>query len=227
MSSLYRYTSNGLSVWSAGKRLLPPNLSEEFDRNSEWLIKQKFSEGNYRYYLTEEGNVIYRKTLFNTHKKYLQGIRSETVQRENIELVGTIAFEDEYQVIVQKREPQFIKDIDFDFSWSPEKVWALDLPTEDMAIKDLEWQLDIPFWSSRGGYYDVVPRDVWEHKELHKEEYERVMAADISHPIDIMFSKGRWALLDGLHRLLKLKMQGATKVRVRKVGLEYIPQIKS
>ena len=33
--------------------------------------------------------------------------------------------------------PQIIKDVGFDFSWSEEKVWALDVPVEEMAIEEL------------------------------------------------------------------------------------------
>jgi hypothetical protein len=226
MPNLYRYTSNGFTIWTAGKRLLPHDLIEEADLNSTWLVSPNLADGNYRFYLTEKGNAMYEKTLLNTHKKYLKNIKCETVLREHIEKAGTVAYEDEYQVIILKREPQIIKDIDFDFGWVPEKVWDLNLPVEEMNIKDLEWHLDIPFWNSLEGYYDVTPNDVLKDKDSHEAEYERVLAADVAHPLDVMFYKGRWLLLDGLHRLLKLKMQGKAMVRVRKVGQELIPLIK-
>ena len=51
------------------------------------------------------------------------------------------------------------------------------------------------------------------------------MQADLSHPIDIMKNKGRWLILDGLHRLVKLKIQGKEKIRVRKIPRKEIKNI--
>jgi len=36
---IYRYTSDGEGVFSAGKRLLPKNLVEEVIEAKKWLIK--------------------------------------------------------------------------------------------------------------------------------------------------------------------------------------------
>ncbi len=52
------------------------------------------------------------------------------------------------------------------------------------------------------------------------------MNADLTYPIDIMENKGRWLILDGLHRLMKAYSLGMKKVVVRKVPRELIPQIK-
>jgi hypothetical protein len=41
-----------------------------------------------------------------------------------------------------------------------------------------------------------------------------------------MHWRGRWLLLDGLHRLTKAKMTGQKKVKVRKIPREAIPKIK-
>ena len=59
----------------------------------------------------------------------------------------------------------------------------------------------------------------------YKEEYSRTMKADLSHPIDIMKNKGRWLVLDGLHRLVKLAILGEKKVKVRIIPREKIPEI--
>ena len=52
------------------------------------------------------------------------------------------------------------------------------------------------------------------------------MASDLQHPLDIMFWKRRWLLLDGLHRLTKAKMTGQKKIKVRKIPQEAIPKIR-
>lgn len=52
------------------------------------------------------------------------------------------------------------------------------------------------------------------------------MNADMTYPLDIMFWKDRWVMLDGLHRLLKAKHLGMSKVTVRKIPKVAMPIIK-
>ena len=125
---------------------------------------------------------------------------------------------------MEKEIPQIIKDVGFDFDWSEEKVWKLDVPVVEMAIKELVWHFDVPFlWEN--GVYNLKPQSVIDNPESHKEEYARTMRADLMHPIDIMENKGRWLILDGLHRLMKASILGIKKVNVRKIPRERIPDI--
>lgn len=120
--------------------------------------------------------------------------------------------------------PQIIKDVGFDFNWSEEKVWALNIPAEKMNIQELTWHFDIPFlWEN--GVYNLKPQEVIDYPEKHQKEYDRTMQADLIHPIDIMENKGRWLILDGLHRLMKASILNMKMVEVRKVSRDLIPQI--
>lgn len=126
--------------------------------------------------------------------------------------------------IKNNKIPHIIKDVGFDFDWSEPKVWALEVPTEEIDINELTWHFDIPFlWEN--GVYNLKPQEVINNPEAHKKEYERTMAADTSHPIDIMENKGRWLILDGLHRLMKLSIQGEKIIKVRKIPRDKIPEI--
>ena len=119
--------------------------------------------------------------------------------------------------------PNIVREVGFDFDWEPQKVWLLDEPTTEMSLQDLVWHFDIPFlWE---GDKVVTPRAIMDEPNKHPNEYARTLAADISHPIDVMQNKGRWLILDGLHRLMKLYMQGATTVRVRIIPRTRIPEI--
>ena len=71
-----------------------------------------------------------------------------------------------------------------------------------------------------------MPNGVINFPESHQEGYDRTMKSDLSYPIDIMENKGRWLILDGLHRLVKAKILGKTKVLVRKVSRDKIPEIE-
>lgn len=122
--------------------------------------------------------------------------------------------------------PAIIKEVGFDFSWDEQKVWTLDAPTEEMPIEELVWHFDIPFiWSKPDGYYDVTPNEVISHPEQYVEEYERTMQAETAYPIDIMFWKKRWLILDGLHRLMRQTIEGNDVVQVRKIPKTAIPLI--
>lgn len=113
-------------------------------------------------------------------------------------------------------------------NWEEEKIWALDLPVTKINIKELEWHLDCPFWEhDNGERYTVTPRDVLERVQGTGKEYEAVLKADTTYPIDIYFNKDKWLILDGLHRLVKLHSAGATDISVRIITNDTLPLILS
>ncbi len=126
----------------------------------------------------------------------------------------------------QKEIPQIIKDVGFDFRWDERKVWELDVPIEDMDIQELSWHFDIPFLWEGNNIYNLKPKEVIDNPEEYEKEYRRTMEADLTYPIDIMENKGKWLILDGLHRLMKATILGIEKIQVRKISREYIPKIK-
>lgn len=128
---------------------------------------------------------------------------------------------------MQDNWPQIIRDVGFNFRWDEKKVWALNLPVTEIKMKELEWHFDIPFLSKDGGIYNLTPREVMNHPELHNEEYRRMLATNLRHPIDVMENKGRWLILDGLHRLMKIRTFSIPEmgVWVRVVPREKIPEI--
>lgn len=72
MEKLYRYTTNGEGVFSTGKRLLPKELVDEVLEAKKWLIKPNLNSGNYRFYLTQKGREMYKKTLYYLIKNTCQ-----------------------------------------------------------------------------------------------------------------------------------------------------------
>ena len=93
---LYRFTTNGEGVFSAGKRLLPETLINEVLERKKWLVKPTLPKGKYRFYLTKKGKATYEKTLLLSHKKYLSNIKSEASSKDAL---GKIVYEDENQVV--------------------------------------------------------------------------------------------------------------------------------
>lgn len=96
-TKLYRYTSNGEGIFSAGKRLLPEELVEEAWGNRQWLPKPQLPEGDYRFFLTEKGKETYENTLLRTHKKYLDEIHCESYDLED---ESGVVYRDEWQVVL-------------------------------------------------------------------------------------------------------------------------------
>lgn len=127
--------------------------------------------------------------------------------------------------IRESKLPQIIKDVGFDFSWDEKKVWRLDVPIEEISIEELTWHFDIPFHWHGGKVYNLSSREVIKNPEKYDDEYKRTMNSDLKYPIDIMENKGRWLILDGLHRLMKAYIQGQKTVSVRKIPRDKIPEI--
>jgi hypothetical protein len=122
--------------------------------------------------------------------------------------------------------PDIIKQVGFDFDWDSSKVWSLDVPVSEINIDELVWHFDIPFWEKENtDEYNLTPREVINKKEGTAEHRKKIEQADTRHPIDIMENKGRWLILDGLHRLVKLYELGSKQISVRKIPREKIPEI--
>ena len=129
-------------------------------------------------------------------------------------------------IMKEKGVPQIIQDVGFNFWWDVRKVWKLDYPVEDMDISELEWHFEIPFWNTEKGYYDLRPIDVMDSPSTHEEEFNRTMRTDLAYPVDIMMNKGRWLILDGLHRLVKARIQDIRKIKVRRIPRSEIKNIE-
>ena len=127
---------------------------------------------------------------------------------------------------MKSKKPNIIDEVGFDFDWDSKKVWALDIPVIEMDIKELIWHFDLPFWELEDtDDYNLTPKAVIDNKSGTREHRKKIEEADTSHPIDIMENKGRWLILDGLHRLVKLYESGAKKIKVRIIPREKIPEI--
>jgi len=122
--------------------------------------------------------------------------------------------------------PEIIKKVGFDFDWDEKKVWNLSYPMEEIDIEELIWHFDIPFLDKEGtDEYNLTPLEVLNKKEGSRIHLEKIEEASLKYPIDIMFNKGNWLILDGLHRLMKCKMQDVKKIKVRKIPIIEIPNI--
>jgi hypothetical protein len=104
-----------------------------------------------------------------------------------------------------------------------EKLWALDVPVEEMDISEFSYYYDNPFWEDEEGNIVITPNEVINNPEKYLFHWKKIQECDTQYPLDIMKNKsGRWGILDGLHRLVKLHLNGEVKVKVRKIPREII-----
>jgi hypothetical protein len=100
--------------------------------------------------------------------------------------------------------------------WHTDKLWALPTPVSTVNLADLRWHLELPVWrSTPTTRFDLSPKQVLEAPSEHPAHWQRVLAADLSYPLDLFESYGRWVIMDGYHRLARLAVEDSPTARVR------------
>ncbi|WP_134120700.1 ParB N-terminal domain-containing protein [Kribbella kalugense] len=85
-----------------------------------------------------------------------------------------------------------------------------------MPLAELAHHLDLPFWAHDGEPFQLTPHQVAADPVAYQAQYERTLAADLRHPLDVLRrSDDRLTVLDGVHRLLHAELEGRTTVDVR------------
>lgn len=118
--------------------------------------------------------------------------------------------------------PSVLRDVLLGFHWDTELLHALQLPSRPVAVSDLAWHLELPFWSVDGVPFQVSPAQVAADPATHQDQWDRAQAADIAFALDgHRRADGRLVILDGIHRLLKASVtdRGCVAVRVLPVEL--------
>lgn len=121
--------------------------------------------------------------------------------------------------------PAELRDVLLDFQWDLDRLWALEIEPTELDVRQLEWQLDLPFWRDGERFFAVTPREVAADPVRHREQYDRTLAADLAHPIHVLQREERLTILDGVHRLLKAQLQGARTIAAKVVELRHLRAI--
>lgn len=116
--------------------------------------------------------------------------------------------------------------INFGFNHEDAKLWALNLPAEEMSLSELETNLDIAYLDQEGtDDWNLTLRQLIAEPEKETGHYKKIKAADLSYPIHIYFFQGSWKILDGTHRFCKAVLEGRRIIEVKKVTDEMIPGV--
>lgn len=125
----------------------------------------------------------------------------------------------------RKALPDVIEKYWYAFDWDVEALWALDLAAEPFPLSRLEWMLDIPAFGFEGRDYCLSPREVLRQPYRYAAEYQRVVKASLVFPIEIVWLRGRWVILDGVHRMMKAHEAQNDEIMARKVPLRLLMEM--
>ena len=113
--------------------------------------------------------------------------------------------------------PERLRGVFFDRRWETSKVWRLPTPAQRIPFTELAWHLELTVWTTVRGEarWDLSPRMVLQHPELHERRWRKILGADLSFPLEMFRQGGRWVVLDGYHRLARHHIEGRAQVEVR------------
>lgn len=113
--------------------------------------------------------------------------------------------------------PERLRGVFFDRLWDTSKVWRLPTPAELLPLDQLEWQLDLPVWTTVVGEarWDLSPRMVLKAPDAHPRRWQRILRVDLSFPLELFRRGEQWIVLDGYHRLARYHLEARTTVYAR------------
>ncbi|MBU1131668.1 hypothetical protein KKC32_00210 [Patescibacteria group bacterium] len=113
------------------------------------------------------------------------------------------------------------------FKTDEPKLWKVELPIEEIPISEIEYNLDVPYLEQEGpDDWNLTPRMLIENFDKESFHAKKVNEADLRYPIEIYFHKGKWIILDGVHRFTKAIRLGQKTIKVRKVPEEIVQMTK-
>lgn len=119
------------------------------------------------------------------------------------------------------------KILDTGFKIDEPKLWAIDIPVEEIPITDIEYNLDIPYLDKEGtDDWNLTPRMLIENLDQEPSHAKDIDATDLKYPIDLYFHDGKWIILDGVHRFAKAIILGHQTIKIRRVSENIVLRVK-
>lgn len=104
------------------------------------------------------------------------------------------------------------------FKTDEPKLRKIKLPIEEIAISEIENNMDIAYWEQEGtDDWNLTPRMCIENFEKEIHHAKKVLEADLQYPIELYFHQEQRIILDGVHRFTKAMREGHTTIKVRKI----------
>ena len=123
------------------------------------------------------------------------------------------------------------------FDWDRDRLWSIQTPVREVAIADLRWHYDLPWWTSgdepvplprttadappvAGAWFKVRPADVIAAPARYRRHTAKVDAVELEFPLHGLWRRDRWLILDGIHRLVCADRAGHTSVQVVTLSIQ-------
>jgi len=121
-------------------------------------------------------------------------------------------------------KPEILK---IGFKVNEPQLWAVELPVEEINIRDIKYNLDILYLEKEGtDDWNLSPRKLIENFDQEKSHAKRVAGVDLIYPIDIYLNQDKWIILDGVHRFTKAVKEGRKIIKVRKIPHEVAYRVR-
>ncbi|MFA4937438.1 MAG: hypothetical protein WC575_04120 [Patescibacteria group bacterium] len=122
-----------------------------------------------------------------------------------------------------KQPPRVLTDVGLNMFVDTTKLRELSLPIVEIALEKLIWHFDMPVWEKDGtDDWNLTPWEVIRKEKGSTTHQKRVEAADINYPLVITNYNSRYVVLDGVHRLVKVYMNGGKKIKAKIIPNEYL-----
>ena len=123
----------------------------------------------------------------------------------------------------QKDPPKILTDAGLSMFVDTVKLRKLPLPVVEIDIEKLTWHFDMPVWDKDGtDDWNLTPWEVIRKEKNTTTHQKRIAETDTSHPIVVTEYNSRLVILDGVHRLAKVYMQGGKKIKAKVIPSEYL-----
>lgn len=116
--------------------------------------------------------------------------------------------------------------IDTGFKIPEPPLWALDLPVEEIPIKEIANNLDIPYLEREDtDDWNLCVRELVANFDQEPHHAQQTLAADLTFPIELYSHNGQWIILDGVHRLTKAVREGRETILGRRIPQNEIDKL--
>ena len=113
-------------------------------------------------------------------------------------------------------------------SWDRDQLWALDLPCREIELSRLRWHFELPWWRGPDrAWFQVRPVQVLADPDRYPEHRDRLGGVDLNWPLHVLRRRGRWLIVDGIHRAAKAEQRGLRTVQARELSPNDLPLIAS
>lgn len=126
--------------------------------------------------------------------------------------------------------PEILEDHVLPFNWDVRKVWAIKAEVVQVPSSEFAYLLELPLWSSvpkQGLLFDTCPIDVIRDPLASIYQTQRLRQTELQYPIDVLVTREKRWILDGVHRIAKHFMLNHPTLSIRFHNDSIIPFIKS